>query len=65
VPVRERLRALLDELEPFADSLGAAQEFAFAREMTEANGAMRVRDAAGGDPRGAARWLTDRFLDGC
>ena len=65
VPVRERLRALLDELEPFADSLGAAQEFAFAREMTEANGAMRVRDAAGGDPRRAARWLTDRFLDGC
>jgi glutamate---cysteine ligase / carboxylate-amine ligase len=65
VPVRERLRALLDELEPFAVALGEAQEFAFAREMLEANGALRLRAAAAGDVHAAARWLSDRFLDGC
>jgi hypothetical protein len=26
---------------------------------------VQVRAAADGDPRAAARWLTDRFLDGC
>lgn len=66
IGVRERLTALLDEIEPFADALGASEPFAFAREMmTRGNGADRVRAAAPGDPHGAARWLTDRFLDGC
>jgi len=63
--VRERLTALLDELEPYAASLGSAQQFAHGRSLVEANGAVRLRAAASGDPRGAARWLADRFLDGC
>jgi carboxylate-amine ligase len=63
--VRERLTELLDELEPFAASLGSAEQFAHARSLVEANGAARLRAAAPGDPRGAARWLADRFLDGC
>jgi carboxylate-amine ligase len=65
IAVRDRLHALLDELEPYAAALGAAREFAFAREMVGASGADRVRDAAGGDPRTAVRWLSHRFLDGC
>jgi len=65
VPVRTRLSALLDDLEPYAASLGAPAEFAFARSLVEANGAERVRAAASGDPHRAARWLADRFLDGC
>ena len=31
VPVRERLRVLLDEMEPYAAALGSAEQFAFAR----------------------------------
>jgi glutamate---cysteine ligase / carboxylate-amine ligase len=65
LPVRERLHALLDELEPFADALGAADQLAGARSLAQANGAARVRAAAPDEPRGAARWLSDRFLDGC
>jgi carboxylate-amine ligase len=65
IPVRDRLHALLDQLEPYAAALGAAREFAFAREMVGTNGADRVRDAAGGDPHAAVRWLSHRFLDGC
>jgi carboxylate-amine ligase len=65
VPVRERLQALLDVLEPVADDLGAAAPFAVARSLVEANGAARVRGAAGDDPRRAAQWLVDRFLEGC
>jgi carboxylate-amine ligase len=64
-PVRERLRAVLDELEPYAEALGAASEFAHAREMVDVGGADRMRTAAAGDTRRAAEWLTDRFLDGC
>jgi carboxylate-amine ligase len=65
LPVRDRLRAMLDELEPLAHSLGCAAEFVFARSMAEANGADRMRAAAPDDPHGAARWLADLFLDGC
>jgi len=64
VPVRDRLRTLFDVLQPYANALGEAREFAFARELLEANGAARMR-AAAGDAREAARWLSDRFLDGC
>jgi carboxylate-amine ligase len=65
IAVRERLHALLDEIEPYADALGAAGEFVFARSMVDANGAARTRAAAAGDPLRAARWLSDRFLEGC
>jgi carboxylate-amine ligase len=65
VGVRERLETLLDELQPLAAALGAADEFACARTLVDANGAARMRAAAPDDPCGAARWLTDRFLDGC
>jgi glutamate---cysteine ligase / carboxylate-amine ligase len=65
VPVRTRLGALLDELEPVAAGLGAADHLAHAREMVAANGADRMRAAAPGDPRGAAAWLAGRFLEGC
>jgi glutamate---cysteine ligase / carboxylate-amine ligase len=65
IGVRERLHALLDELESCAASLGCAEQFAHARSLVESNGAQRVREAAGGDPRAAARWLSERFLDGC
>jgi carboxylate-amine ligase len=65
VAVRERLRVLLDQIEPYAEALGGAAEFAVARSLAEANGADRVRAAAAGDPRAAAAWLAERFLDGC
>ena len=65
VAVRTRLRALLDELEPYAASLGAGAELASARSLVQANGADRTRAAAAGDPRRAAEWLAGRFLDGC
>ena len=65
VPVRERLHALLDELEPLAAALGAAEPLRYARAMAEANGAVGVRAAAENDARSAARWLSDRFLEGC
>jgi carboxylate-amine ligase len=65
VGVRTRLESLLDELEPYAASLGAGAELASARSLAEANGADRTRAAAAGDPRRAAEWLAGRFLDGC
>jgi carboxylate-amine ligase len=65
LPVRERLRALLDELEPAAAALGGSEQLAHARSLVDANGALRMREAAGGDPRAGARWAADRFLDGC
>jgi carboxylate-amine ligase len=65
VGVRERLHTLLDELEPYATALGADEPFAFARDLVDANGASRLREAVGSDPRAAARWLAHRFLDGC
>lgn len=61
-PTRARLHALLDELEPVAERLGAAAELAAARGLVERNGALRLREAAGGDPRAATAWLVDRFL---
>ncbi|HEU4655967.1 MAG TPA: YbdK family carboxylate-amine ligase [Capillimicrobium sp.] len=59
---RERLHALLDELEPTAAALGSAAEVRHARELVERNGALRMRAAAGGDPRAATAWLAERFL---
>jgi carboxylate-amine ligase len=59
---RERLHALLDELDPVAARLGCADELAVARALVERNGALRVRAAADGDVRAATRWLAERFL---
>lgn len=63
-PTRERLGALLDALAPTADRLGCARELEDARGLASANGAERLRAAAGGDPRRATAWLAERFLDG-
>lgn len=65
LPVRDRLRFLLDELEPCAEALGAGEHLAHAWSLAAANGADRVRGAAAGDPHRAAGWLAERFLDGC
>lgn len=62
-PARERLAALLDELEPVAARLGCADELRAARGLVERNGAVRQRAVAAerGLPR-LAEWLADRFL---
>jgi carboxylate-amine ligase len=62
-PTRERLERLLVELEPAGAELGCAAELAVAHELAAANGAMRLRAAAGaqGDVREATRWLADAF----
>jgi carboxylate-amine ligase len=65
ISVRERLRVLLEELEPYAESLGAERQFARAYAMVDANGAQRMRAAAADDPHRATQWLAHRFLEGC
>lgn len=65
VATDERLEALLDELEPVAGRLRCAARLADARALLRAGGgAARMRAAAGGDPRAAARWLADEYLEG-
>ncbi|HWV85264.1 MAG TPA: YbdK family carboxylate-amine ligase [Capillimicrobium sp.] len=61
VPTRDRLRALLDDLAPVADRLGCARELEDARALVERNGALRLREAAAGDPHAAARVLVERY----
>ncbi|MBX5443089.1 MAG: YbdK family carboxylate-amine ligase [Solirubrobacteraceae bacterium] len=61
VRTRDALHALLDALEPVAVRLGCAGELAGARALVERNGALRVREAAGGDPLAAARSLAERY----
>lgn len=60
-PTRARLHRLLDALAPVAERLGAAGELETARALVAANGAMRLRAAAGGDPHAATRWLMERY----
>jgi glutamate---cysteine ligase / carboxylate-amine ligase len=64
-PARERLRALLDELEPVAARLGCGAELQAARGLVERNGAVRQRAVAAerGLP-GLVEWLADRFVEG-
>ncbi|MEA2449116.1 MAG: glutamate---cysteine ligase / carboxylate-amine ligase, partial [Thermoleophilaceae bacterium] len=63
-PRRERLHALLAELEPFAERLGATAQLASARGLVDACGAARQRAAAGDrGARAAAAWLAGRFLE--
>jgi carboxylate-amine ligase len=62
-PARERLGALLDELEPVAGRLGCADELDGARALVARNGALRQRAIAAerGLP-GLVEWLADEFL---
>jgi glutamate---cysteine ligase / carboxylate-amine ligase len=62
-PARERLEALLDELEPVAGRLGCADELRGARTLVARNGALRQREIAAerGLP-GLVEWLAERFL---
>ena len=62
LPARERLAALLGELEATAAALDCRAELAAARQHAGAIGAERQRAAAPrGDAREVARWLTSRF----
>jgi len=64
VPARERLRALLDELAPVAERLGAGALLPCAYALAERNGAIRQREVAGArGVRGLAAWLAERFGD--
>ena len=62
-PARERLAQLIAEIEPAASDRGCAAELGHARELVEANGAQRQRQAARDREgcAGLARWLADRF----
>jgi hypothetical protein len=60
-PTRLRLHRLLDELAPVAERLGCAGELRAAHELVGANGAIRMRAAANGDPHAATRWLMERY----
>jgi carboxylate-amine ligase len=62
-PLRERVHALLDALEPVGERLGCAAELDHARRMVEAGGAQRQRAAlAEGGVRRVAERLADAFL---
>jgi glutamate---cysteine ligase / carboxylate-amine ligase len=59
---RGHLHALLDVLRETAVRLGTERRLEHARRMVELNGALAQRRAAGEEgPRGAARWLAERF----
>jgi carboxylate-amine ligase len=61
---RERLHALLAQLEPAANRFSAADEIEHAHRLVERNGALAQRDVvARNGPVGLARWLADRFGD--
>jgi glutamate---cysteine ligase / carboxylate-amine ligase len=61
--VRDRLHALLDEIEPVAARLGCAAELAAARDLIADNGAVRQRAvAAERGVHGLVEWLAERFL---
>jgi gamma-glutamyl:cysteine ligase YbdK (ATP-grasp superfamily) len=60
--IRERLHALVDEVEPAARELGSAGLLAHTRASIERNGALRQREAcAEVGIRGLAEWLAERF----
>ncbi len=64
LPVRDVLRARLDDLAPVAGRLGCAAELAGVEALIEANGAIRQRAvAAHRGPAGVARWLAERYLN--
>lgn len=61
-PTADRLHALLDTLESFADDQGAAEHLDAARGLIAETGADRQRTA--GDPRAATAQLAGEFLAG-
>jgi carboxylate-amine ligase len=64
-PARDRLGALLDELEPSAARIGCGEELDSARRLVKANGAQRQRAAAAENGlSGLAEWLGHQFLAG-
>jgi glutamate---cysteine ligase / carboxylate-amine ligase len=60
VSARERLAALLDDLEPDAAAQGASEQLGRARALVDGGGAVRQREAGGA--HAAARWLSESFL---
>jgi glutamate---cysteine ligase / carboxylate-amine ligase len=63
-PTRERLRELIDTLEPAARRLGATEGLARARELVECNGAVaQRREAARGGVSSVPGWLASKFLE--
>jgi carboxylate-amine ligase len=61
-PTKDRLNALLDELEPHARALDAEAELRHARALTESNGANRQRERyADGGMRVLTEWLVEGF----
>lgn len=65
VPVRDRLRALIDAVEPVAERLGSAALLVHTRALNERNGAIHQREVAA--QRGLSAlpaWLADSFLAG-
>jgi len=63
-PVRARLGALIDALEPVAERLGAAPLHPHARALAQRNGALRQRAvAAERGVRGLVAWMAERYGD--
>jgi carboxylate-amine ligase len=61
-PVRERLHALFEMLEPHARKLGGAEQLGWARALADRNGAIRQREAHERDGiRALADWLAAGF----
>ncbi|MBS1868355.1 MAG: YbdK family carboxylate-amine ligase [Actinobacteria bacterium] len=64
IPAREQLRALLDELAPVAERLGAGALLPFAHALAERNGALRQRTvAAERGVHGLVAWMAERYGD--
>jgi glutamate---cysteine ligase / carboxylate-amine ligase len=62
-PLRPRIHALLDALEPVAERIGCPAELAHARTLVEQGGAQRQRAAFGqGGVRAVAARLVDEYL---
>ena len=64
VPTRERLKALLDTIGPYAERLGSGALLGHAHALAERNGAQRQRTAAedgNGDLHPLVAWLADRY----
>lgn len=63
-PLRDRVHALLDALEPVGERIGAAAGLEAARRLADRGGAQRQRAAmAGGGVRAVAARLADDFID--
>jgi carboxylate-amine ligase len=64
-PTLDRLRRLLDELEPAAERLGSSALLSEARRLTQVTGAIRQRQLAGElGVDGLTAWIAEHYLDG-